>query len=77
VSNAETGEVLAVVRQRDFRALSSFLASQGQRWCRRVEVVVTDGSPSYRAAIERHLGHATHVWITSTSSGGARPVSSR
>jgi transposase len=23
--------------------------------------VVTDGSPSYRAAIERHLGHATHV----------------
>jgi transposase len=22
---------------------------------------VTDGSPSYRAAIERHLGHATHV----------------
>jgi transposase len=61
VSNAETGEVLAVVRHRDFRALSGFLASQGQRWCRRVAVVVTDGSQSYRAAIERHLGHATHV----------------
>jgi transposase len=61
VSNAETGEVLGVVRHRDFRALSTFLASQGQRWCRQVEVVVTDGSVSYRAAIERHLGHATHV----------------
>jgi transposase len=61
VSNAESGEVLGMVRHRDFRALSGFLASQGQRWCRKVEVVVTDGSPSYRAAIERHLGHATHV----------------
>lgn len=61
VSNAESGEVLGVVRHRDFRALSGLLASQGQRWCRKVEVVVTDGSPSYRAAIERHLGHATHV----------------
>lgn len=60
-SNAETGEVLGVVKHRDFRALSMFLASQGQRWCRKVEVVVTDGSPSYRAAIERHLGQATHV----------------
>jgi transposase len=61
VSNAETGEVLAVVQHRDFRALSGFLVSQGHRWCRRVDVVVTDGSQSYRAAIERHLGHATHV----------------
>jgi transposase len=61
LSNAETGEVMGVVRHRDFRALSGFLASQGQRWCRRVEVVVTDGSQSYRAAIARHLGHATHV----------------
>lgn len=61
VSNGETGEALAVVRHRDFRALSSFFASQGRRWCRRVEVVVTDGSKSYKAAIDRHLGHATHV----------------
>ena len=61
ICNAESGEVLGVVRHRDFRALSSFFVSQGQRWCRRVEVVVTDGSHSYRAAIERHLGHATHV----------------
>ncbi|MDQ3661081.1 MAG: ISL3 family transposase [Actinomycetota bacterium] len=61
VSNGETGDVLAVVSHRDYRALSGFLASQGQRWCRRVEVVVTDGSHSYRAAVERHLGGATHV----------------
>jgi transposase len=61
VSNAETSEVLGVVKHRDFRALSGFLTSEGQRWCRGVKVVVTDGSQSYRAAIERHLGHATHV----------------
>jgi transposase len=61
ISNGETGELLGVVRHRDFRALSGFLAAQGQRWCRRVEVVVSDGSPGYRAAIERHLGHASHV----------------
>ena len=61
VSNGEAGEVLTVVRHRDFRALSTFLTSQGQRWLRRVEVVVTDGSGSYRAAVERHLGHAVHV----------------
>lgn len=59
--NTETGEILAVVRHRDFAALSRFFAAQGRRWCRRVEVVVTDGSPSYRAAIERHVGHASHV----------------
>ncbi len=61
VSNAETGEVLAIVRHRDFRAVSRFFSEQGRRWCARVEVVVTDGSGSYRAAIECHLGHATHV----------------
>lgn len=60
-SNAETGEVLAIVKHRDYRALSGFLSAQGHRWLRRVEVVCTDGSQSYRAAIERHLGHATHV----------------
>ncbi|MGH4002443.1 MAG: transposase, partial [Pseudonocardiaceae bacterium] len=61
VSNGETGDVLTVVRHRDYRALSGFLVSQGRHWCARVEVVVTDGSHSYRAAIERHLGGATHV----------------
>lgn len=58
--NGETGEVLAMVVHRNEAALSGFLVGQG-RWCRGVNVVVTDGSKSYRAAVERHLGHATHV----------------
>ncbi|MCA1702405.1 MAG: transposase [Actinobacteria bacterium] len=59
--NGETGEVLGMVRHRNAVALSGFLVEQGQRWCRRVEVVVSDGSESYKAAIHAHLGHATHV----------------
>jgi transposase len=59
--DGETGEGLGVVRRRDAKALSGFLQAQGHRWCRGVKVVVTDGSPSYRAAIRQHLGHATHV----------------
>ena len=61
ISNGETGEVLAIVRHRDFRALSRFFSEQGRRWWAPVEVVVTNGSGSYRAAIERHMGDATHV----------------
>ena len=59
--NGESGEVLAMVKHRDAAALSGFFAAQGHRWCRRVKVVVTDGSESYRAAIGHHVGHATHV----------------
>jgi transposase len=61
VSDGETGAVLGMVRHRDQKALASFFVSQGHRWCRRVKVVVSDGSESYRAAITQHLGHATHV----------------
>lgn len=59
--NGESGEVLAMVRHRNEAALSRFFVGQGRRWCRGVEVVVSDGSESYTAAIRRHLGHATHV----------------
>ncbi|MGH9054013.1 MAG: ISL3 family transposase [Acidimicrobiia bacterium] len=59
--NGETGEGLGVVKHRDGKALSGFLASQGHRWCRGVKVVITDGSESYRTAIRSHLGGATHV----------------
>ena len=59
--NGESGEVLAMVKHRDAAALSGFFAAQGHRWCRRVKVVVTDGSESYRAAIGDHVGQATHV----------------
>jgi transposase len=59
--NGETGAVLAIVKHRDARALASFFIEQGRRWCRGVEVVVTDGSESYTAAITRHLPRATHI----------------
>jgi len=61
LQNGETGAVLAMVAHRNEAALSGFLAAQGRRWCAGVEVVVTDGSKSYKAAVQRHLGHATHV----------------
>lgn len=59
--NGESGEVLGMVRHRDAAALSSFFVAQGNRWCQRVEVVVTDGSASYRSAIRAHVGQATLV----------------
>jgi transposase len=59
--NGETGAVLAIVKHRDARALSSFFVEQGRRWCRGVQVVVTDGSESYTAAISWHLPRATHI----------------
>jgi transposase len=59
--NGETGAVLAIVRHRDAKALASFFIEQGRRWCRSVQVVVTDGSESYTAAIGRHLPRATHI----------------
>ncbi len=61
LQNGDTGEVLAMVAHRNEAALSGFLAAQGRRWCRHVEVVVSDGSKSYKAAIDRHLGPALHV----------------
>jgi transposase len=59
--NGDTGEVLAILAHRDAQALSGFFASQGHRWCRRVKVVVSDGSGSYKAAIDAWLPAATHV----------------
>jgi len=59
--NGETGEVLGMVKHRNEQALSVFLVQQGRRWCQGVDVVVTDGSESYTAAVRKHLGHATHV----------------
>jgi transposase len=59
--NGETGQVLAIVKHRDAKALAGFFLEQGRRWCRGVQVVVTDGSESYTAAIARHLPTATHI----------------
>jgi transposase len=61
LQNGETGEVLAMVAHRNEAALSGFFVQQGRRWCAGVQVVVTDGSKSYKAAIDRHLPQARHV----------------
>lgn len=52
--------MLGVVRHRS-AALAGFLRRQGPKWCRRVKVVVTDGSKAYRSAIGRYLPQADHV----------------
>jgi transposase len=59
--NGDTGETLGIVKHRNAAALSGFLQAQGYRWLKGVKVVVSDGSKSYRSAIQQHLGHATHV----------------
>lgn len=61
IQNGDTGQVLAMVAHRDAAALSGFFAAQGHRWCRHVKVVVSDGSRSYKAAIDTWLPGATHV----------------
>jgi transposase len=62
LQDGESGAMLGMVRHCDEAALSSFVAAQGHRWCRQSrEVVVSDGSKSYKAAIDRHAGHSTHV----------------
>ncbi|HLT96703.1 MAG TPA: hypothetical protein VK070_07935, partial [Acidimicrobiia bacterium] len=57
---------LGIVAHRNAAALSGFLVAQGHRWLKGVNVVVSDGSGSYRSAIAQHLGHATHEspWIS-------------
>ena len=53
--------MLAIVKHRDAKALARFCIEQGRRWCCGVQVVVTDGSESYTAAIGGHLPRATHI----------------
>ncbi len=61
LQDGDTGQILAMIQHRNAAALSSFFIEQGPRWCRGVRVVVTDGSKSYKAAIDTHLGGARHV----------------
>ena len=42
-------------------SLSRFFRDQGADWCRQVEIVVSDGSRSYQAAISHYLPDARHV----------------
>lgn len=61
LQDGQTGQILAMVEHRNAEALKGFFVEQGQRWCRGVQVVVSDGSKSYKTAIDAHLGHARHV----------------
>ncbi len=61
IQDGETGQILAMVAHRNAAALSAFFIEQGPRWCHRVQVVVSDGSKSYKTAIDTHLGGACHV----------------
>jgi transposase len=61
ISDGDTGAVLGVVRYRDAKALGKFLDAQGPAWRRHVQVVVSDGSKAYKAAIQRWLPDARHV----------------
>ena len=61
LQDGDTGQILAMVAHRNAAALLAFFIEQGPKWCRGVKVVVSDGSKSYRSAIEVHLGGARHV----------------
>ena len=61
VACGDTGKVLAMIDGRTKASLSRFFRDQGPDWCRKVEIVVSDGSRSYQAAIAQYLPDARHV----------------
>ena len=61
VACGETGKVLAMTEGRGKASLVRFFRDQGTWWCRQVEIVVSDGSRSYQAAISQYLPDARHV----------------
>ena len=61
VACGDTGKILAIVPGRTKASLARFFRDQGARWCRQVEIVVSDGSRSYQAAIAQYLPDARHV----------------
>ena len=61
VACGDTGEVLAMIPGRTKGSLTRFFRDQGALWCQQVEIVVSDGSRSYQAAIAQYLPDARHV----------------
>ena len=53
--------ILAASTRHPQYSQSRFFIEQGPRWCHSVRTVVTDGSHSYRAAIQLYLPGARHV----------------
>ena len=61
VACGDSGKVLAMIPGRTKVSLTRFFRDQGPDWCRQVEIVVSDGSRSYQAAIAQYLPDARHV----------------
>ena len=61
VACGDSGKVLAMIPGRTKGSLARFFRDQGVWWCRQVEIVVSDGSRSYQAAIAQYLPAARHV----------------
>ena len=61
VACGDTGKVLAMIPGRTKGSLARFFRDQGADWRRQVEIVVSDGSRSYQAAISQYLPDALHV----------------
>ena len=61
VACGDSGQVLAMIPGRTKGSLARFFRDQGAWWCRQVEIVVSDGSRSYQAAIAQYLPDARHV----------------
>lgn len=59
VACGDTGKVLAMIAGRTKASLSRFFRDQGTWWCSQVEIVVSDGSRSYQAAIAQYLPDPT------------------
>ena len=57
----DSDKVLAMFPGRTKGSLARFFRDQGAWWCQQVEIVVTDGSRSYQAAIAQYLPDAHHV----------------
>ena len=61
VACGDSGKVLAMIPGRTKGSLARFFRDQGAWWCEQVEIVVSDGSRSYKAAIAQYLPDALHV----------------
>ena len=61
VACGDSGKVLAMIPGRTKASLARFFRDQGAWWCRQVEIVVSDGSRPYQAAIAQYLPDARHV----------------
>lgn len=59
------------------RGALGVLYRQGRSWCQGVQVMVTDGSKSYRSAINAISDTPAVCLTASTPSGGSRPGSQR